>query len=71
MLRGHGTSKRCRQEASCAFKVVEEINIPDVARDRQEEALPFVQLVMNWEVGFDIYTLLILCIKQVTNENLL
>ena len=50
---------------------MEEINIPDVARDRQEEALPFVQLVMNWEVGFDIYTLLILCIKQVTNENLL
>ena len=26
---------------------------------------------MNWEIGTDIYTLLILCIKQTTNENLL
>ena len=26
---------------------------------------------MNWEIGIDIYTLLILCIKQITNENLL
>ena len=26
---------------------------------------------MNWEVGFDTYTLLRLCIKQMTNENLL
>ena len=26
---------------------------------------------MNWETGIDIYTLLIPCIKQVTNENLL
>ena len=24
---------------------------------------------MNWEIGIDIYTLL--CIKQITNENLL
>ena len=26
---------------------------------------------MNWEVGIDIYTLLILCIKQINNENML
>ena len=26
---------------------------------------------MNWEIDTDIYILLILCIKQVTNENLL
>ena len=26
---------------------------------------------MNWEIGIDIYTLSILCIKQITNENLL
>ena len=26
---------------------------------------------MNWETGIDIYTLLILCIKYITNENLL
>ena len=26
---------------------------------------------MNWEIGIDAYTSLILCIKQVTNENLL
>ena len=26
---------------------------------------------MNWEIGIDIYTLLILCIKCITNENLL
>ena len=26
---------------------------------------------MNWEIGVDTYTLLILCIKQRTNENLL
>ena len=26
---------------------------------------------MNWETGMDIYTLLILCIKEITNENLL
>ena len=26
---------------------------------------------MNWEIGIDTYTLLILCIKQITNENLL
>ena len=26
---------------------------------------------MNWEIGIDIYTLLILCIKKITNENLL
>ena len=26
---------------------------------------------MNWEIGSDIYTLLILCIKQITNQNLL
>ena len=26
---------------------------------------------MNWEIGIDIYTLLILCIKYITNENLL
>ena len=26
---------------------------------------------MNWEIGIDIYTLLILCIKWITNENLL
>ena len=25
---------------------------------------------MNWEIGTDIYTPLILCIKQITNENL-
>ena len=25
---------------------------------------------INWETGIDIYTLLILCIKQITNENL-
>ena len=25
----------------------------------------------NWEIGIGIYTLLILCIKQVTNENIL
>ena len=25
----------------------------------------------NWEIGIDTYTLLILCIKQTTNENLL
>ena len=25
--------------------------------------------VMNWEIGIDIYT--IICIKQITNENLL
>ena len=25
---------------------------------------------MNWKIGIDIYTLLILCIKQITNENL-
>ena len=25
----------------------------------------------NWEIGIDIYTLLILCVKQITNENLL
>ena len=26
---------------------------------------------MNWKTGVYIYTLLILCIKQITNENLL
>ena len=26
---------------------------------------------MYWEIGTDIYTLLILCIKYITNENLL
>ena len=26
---------------------------------------------MNWEIGIDIYTLLILCMKQMTNENVL
>ena len=26
---------------------------------------------MNWEIGIDTYTLLILCIKQITNEDLL
>ena len=26
---------------------------------------------MNWEIGIDIYKLLILCIKQITNENVL
>ena len=26
---------------------------------------------MNWEIGIDTYILQILCIKQVTNENLL
>ena len=26
---------------------------------------------MNWEIGVDIYILLIICIKQRTNENLL
>ena len=26
---------------------------------------------MDWEIGTDIYTLLILCIKWITNENLL
>ena len=25
---------------------------------------------MNWEIGIDVYTLLMLCIKQVTGENL-
>ena len=25
---------------------------------------------MNWETGIDIYALLVLCIKQITNENL-
>ena len=25
---------------------------------------------INWEIGIDIYTLLILCIKQITNESL-
>ena len=25
---------------------------------------------INWEIGIDIYTLLILCIKQITNEKL-
>ena len=26
---------------------------------------------MNWEIGIDIYTLLVLGIKEITNENLL
>ena len=26
---------------------------------------------MNWETGIDVHTLLILCIKQMTDENLL
>ena len=26
---------------------------------------------MNWEIGIDVHTLLILCIKQITKENLL
>ena len=26
---------------------------------------------INWEIGIDIYTLLLLCIKSITNENLL
>ena len=26
---------------------------------------------MNWEIGIDIYTLLILCVRWITNENLL
>ena len=26
---------------------------------------------MNWELGADIHILLILCIKSITNENLL
>ena len=26
---------------------------------------------MNWEIGIDIYTLLILCIKLIIKENLL
>ena len=26
---------------------------------------------MNWETGTDMYTLLTLCIKQITNEDLL
>ena len=26
---------------------------------------------MNWEIEIDIYTVLMLCIKQTTNENLL
>jgi len=26
---------------------------------------------VNWEVGIDIYTLLILCIKHINNENML
>ena len=26
---------------------------------------------MNWEIGIDVYTLLILCIKYITNKNLL
>ena len=26
---------------------------------------------MNWEIGIDVYTLLMLCIKQVTGENLI
>ena len=26
---------------------------------------------LNWETGIDIYTLEILCIKQITNEKLL
>ena len=26
---------------------------------------------MNWEIGIDIYTLLTLYIKEITNENLL
>ena len=26
---------------------------------------------INWEIGMDTLTLLILCIKQVTNENLI
>ena len=25
---------------------------------------------MNWEIGIDTYTLLILCIKQITHEDL-
>ena len=25
---------------------------------------------MNWETGIDLYTLLILCVRQVTNKNL-
>ena len=26
---------------------------------------------MNWETGIDLYTLLILCMRQITNKNLL
>ena len=26
---------------------------------------------MNWEIWIDIYTLLIVCIKEITNKNLL
>ena len=37
-----GRARDVGRRPSCAFKGVEEMNIPDVARDRQEEALPFV-----------------------------
>ena len=39
--------------------------IPDLPNSRNQRA----GVVVNWETGIDIYTLL--CIKQVTNENLL
>ena len=42
---------------------IEENNCTDTKRERGGG--------MNWETGIDMYTLLILCIQQMTNENLL
>ena len=38
---------------------------------RREQTHGYQEGGMNWEIGIDIHTLLILCLKQVTNENLL
>ena len=56
-------SKRCRQEALLCFQGCGGNEYPGCSERQAGGGSPFCQLVMTWEVGFDIHTPLILCVK--------
>ena len=62
----YGIQKNATDEPICKVEMETQMERTNVWTQRGER-----RGGMNWEIGKDIYTILILYIKQITNENLL
>ena len=64
-----GTQKNGTDELVCKAEIETQMQRTNVWTPRGESGRDGGGGVMNWEIGIDIYTLI--CIKQITNKNLL